>query len=332
MFAADTATPELLTFTVRHGSGYVRVALPGSECERLNLPPVCHQDGEPSGTATHRVAVDFRESGTGISAIDRARTIAALAAEDATPADFRRPGHVIPVQAGRHGVLGVAPGAAEAAVDLARLGMRRPAGVLCELVSQQNPVAMADSRELATFAEQHRLPIVSITEIATYRRRTEPQVVRSAETMLPTVSGAFRVVGFRDSDGCEHLAMIAGSADAATPMPVHVHIECLSGHVFGSLACRCGAELNSAVATMRAQGTGMIIYLRPSTPRACRLLTSTAAPDLLSETVAWILRDLGVYTVRLSDDAPELGLLMFGAIREHGLHVESAASVWSAVG
>lgn len=333
VFAADAATPELLTFTVRHGSGYVRVALPESECERLNLPPVCHRDGEPSGTATHRVAVDFRETGTGISSIDRARTIAALAAADATPADFRRPGHVVPVQAGRLGVLGSTPGAAEAAVDLARLGARRPAGVLCEIVSQQNPAAMADRDELVAFAEHHRLPLVTIAEIAAYRRRTEPQVVRSAETLLPTVAGAYRVVGFRDTgDGCEHLAMIAGNADADAPMPLYVHIECLSGDVFGSLACSCGAELDAAVAAMRAQGTGMIVYLRPRAPRACGLLATTAAPDLLSETVAWILRDLGVYTVRLSDDAPELGLLMFGAIREHGLHVESAASMWSAVG
>ncbi|WP_319435964.1 3,4-dihydroxy-2-butanone-4-phosphate synthase [Mycobacterium sp. RTGN5] len=333
VFAADAATPELLTFTVRHTSGYVRVALPGSECERLNLPPVCHQDGEPTGTATHRVAVDFRETGTGISSIDRAHTIAALAAADATAADFRRPGHVVPVQAGRHGVLGASPGAAEAAVDLASLGMRRPAGVLCELVSQQNPVAMADRNELASFAERHRLPFVSIAEIAAYRRRSEPQVVRSAETTVPTVAGTFRVVGFRDTgDGCEHLAMIAGRADADAPMPLHVHVECITGDVFGSLVCRCGAELDNAVTAMRATGTGMIIYLRPSAPRACGLLTSTTAPDLLSETVAWILRDLGVYTVRLSDDAPELGLLMFGAIREHGLHVESAASLRLAVG
>jgi len=283
VFAADAATPETLTFTVRHTSGFVRVALPGSECERLNLPPVCHQDGEPVGTATQRVAVDFRETGTGISAIDRARTIAALAAADATAADFRRPGHVIPVQAGRSGVLGTAAGAADAALDLARLGMRRPAGVLCELVSQQNPAAMADRTELASFADRHRLPFVSIAEIAAYRRRTEPQAVRSAETTLPTVSGAFRVVGFRDiGAGCEHLAMIAGNADADSPMPLHVHIECLSGDVFGSVACRCGAELDNAVAAMRATGTGMIIYLRPPTPRACGLFTSTAAPDHLS--------------------------------------------------
>jgi len=116
-------------------------------------------------------------------------------------------------------------------------------------------------------------------------------------------------------------------------MPLHIHLECLAGDVFGSLACGCGANLAHTVAAMQASGTGMIIYLRPPAARACGLLTRVTNSDLLSETVAWILRDLGVYTVRLSDDAPELGLLMFGAIREHGLHVESPSTpLWSVAG
>src|SRR4051794_25985186 len=213
VFAADAATAELLTFTIRHTSGYVRIALPASECERLNLPPVCQREGESAGIAAQRVTVDFRDTSTGISAIDRACTISALADADATAADFRRPGHVVPVQAGQHGVLGRSPGAAEAVVDLARLGMRRPPGVLCEVVSQENPAGMADRRELASFAGRHRLPMISIAELATYRSRTEPQVVRTAETTLPMASGNFRVVGYRDTrDGCEHLAVIAGTA------------------------------------------------------------------------------------------------------------------------
>lgn len=334
VFAADAATAQLLTFTVRHTAGYIRIALTRRDCDRLNLPPVCHQECEPAGIAAQRVTVDFCETGTGISAIDRARTIAALAAADTAADDFRRPGHVVPVQAGPHGVLGPSPGVTEAAVDLARLGMRRPAGVLCEIVSQHNPAGMADQRELMSFAARHRLPMISVAELASYRRRAEPQVVRAAETALPTVAGDFRVVGYRDvRDSREHLAVIAGNAGADAPMPLHVHLECLAGDVFGSLACGCGADLAHAVAAMQASGTGMIIYLRPPGARACGLLTGAADSDLLSETVAWILRDLGVYTVRLSEDEPELGLLMFGAIREHGLHVESSpAPVWSVAG
>ncbi|WP_328350225.1 3,4-dihydroxy-2-butanone-4-phosphate synthase [Mycobacterium sp. NBC_00419] len=332
VFAADAATPALLAFTIRHTSGYVRVALPEQDCDRLDLPPICGPDGEPFGTAAHRVAVDYRHVGTGISATDRARTIAALAAADSTAADFHRPGHVIPVLARQHGVLGVSPAAPEAAVDLARLGMRSPAGVLCEIVSQRDSGDVADSRELLCFADRHRLPVVSVTEIAAYRSRTEPQVARSSEATLPTATGGLRVVGFRGvRDGCDHLAVIAGSSGADAPMPLHIHVECLSGDVFGSLACRCGADLAGAVAAMNATGTGMVIYLRPAQVRACGLLPGEV-DDGVSETVAWILRDLGVYSVRMSDDEPGLGLLMFGAIREHGLDVVSHPPVWSAVG
>jgi 3,4-dihydroxy 2-butanone 4-phosphate synthase/GTP cyclohydrolase II len=316
--AADAATPSLLAFTVRHTSGYVRVALPNSECDRLNLPPLC------AGTsAADRVAVDWRGTGTGISATDRAATIAALATSTSDASDFRRPGHVVPVRAGDGGVLRH-PEPAEAAVDLARLAGRRPAAALCEIVSREHPVAMARGAELAEFAKTHGLSMVSIDDLVAYRRRTEPQAVRSAETTIPSAMGASRVIGFRDvHDGGEHLVMIIGEAGARVPMLLHVHVECVTGDVFGSTACRCGGELDRALATMRARGSGMIVYLRPSGPlRACGLSAHDKPPaESISQTVAWILRDLGVHTVKLSDDAPGFGLVMFGAIREHGLHV-----------
>jgi 3,4-dihydroxy 2-butanone 4-phosphate synthase/GTP cyclohydrolase II len=320
VFAAEAATPTLLAFTVRHTSGYVRVALPGSECDRLDLPPIC--DGGPLG-ATHRVAVDWRGVGTGISATDRAATIAALAAETSSPSDFRRPGHVVPVLAGADGVL-KQPGAAEAATDLARLAGLRPAGVLCELVSGARG-AIADDAESLEFAERHGLPKISIADLAQYRRRTEPQVVRSAETILPMGAGMSRAIGFRDvhrtAAGGEHLVVIIGAADSDRPMPLHVHVECLTGDVFGSLGCRCGDDLDRAVTAMTGRGSGMIVYLRPSGPvGACGLLARDAmGPERVSQIVAWILRDLGVHSVRLSDDTPGFGLVMFGAIREHGL-------------
>lgn len=318
VFAADAATSKLLAFTIRHTSGYVRVALPGAECERLNLPPMC-------GTGADRVSVDRRGTGTGISASDRARTIAALAAPGATASDFLRPGHVVTLEAGPHGVLG-RPGPAEAAVDLARLGGRRAAGVLCEIVSRERPAAMASGTELDEFADEHGLAIVSIAELAAYRRRTEPQVVRVTETVMPTRRGVSRVIGFRGvHDEGEHLAVIVGAADAGGPVAVHVHVECLTGDVFGSTACRCGAELDGALATMAADGGGVIVYLRPpGAMRACGLvgLDDAPTPELGAETVAWILRDLGMSTVRLSDDAPELGLVLFGEILDTAWHAQ----------
>jgi 3,4-dihydroxy 2-butanone 4-phosphate synthase/GTP cyclohydrolase II len=321
VFAADAARPQLLAFMVRHTSGYVRVALPGAECERLNLPPMCHRD-----TALC-VSVDVRGTGTGISARDRARTTAALASAASEASDFHRPGHVVPLQAGSDGVLG-RPGPAEAAVDLASLAGRRRAAALCEIVSRRNPALMARGAELTEFAVEHGLALVSIEELVAYRRRTEPQAVRLTETVLPTWAGDSRVIGFRDvHDGGEHLAMIIGSAGAGVPVPLHVHVECLTGDVFGSQACRCGAELNSALARMSAQGSGMVVYLRPSgQPRACGLFARHDVSGQVSETVAWILRDLGVYALKLSDDMPGFGLVMFGAIREHGIGAQALAA------
>ncbi|OBJ77101.1 riboflavin biosynthesis protein RibA [Mycobacterium gordonae] len=323
VFAAAAATTSLLHFTVRHTSGYVRVALPANECARLQLPPMCHGDSPDC------VSVDVRGTGTGISAADRAKTIAALGSAATVASDLRRPGHVLPVQAGADGVLG-RRGAAEAASDLARLAGRGRAAGLCEIVSRRNPVLVARGGELIEFAVEHGLAVVSISELVAYRRRTEPQVVRLAEAMLPTWAGNSRVIGFRDvHDGGEHLAVIIGAADAGVPVPLHVHVECLTGDVFGSKACRCSGELNSALNRMSAQGSGVVLYLRPAgSPRACGLFARDDAGDPTAEAVAWMLRDLGVYALKLADDMPGFGLVLFGAIREHRVD----AQPWAAAG
>ncbi|RUP01245.1 MAG: riboflavin biosynthesis protein RibA [Mycobacterium sp.] len=322
-FAAEAATSSLLHFAVRHTSGYVRVALPGNECERLQLPPMCHGDSPDC------VSVDVRGTGTGISAADRAKTIAALGCAATVGSDLQRPGHVVPVQANADGVLR-RRGAAEAAADLARLAGRRPAAGFCEIVSRRNPVQVARGGELVEFALEYGLAVVSISELVAYRRRTEPQVVRRAEAVLPTWAGDARVLGFRGvHDGGEHLAVIIGAADAGVPVPLHVHVECLTGDVFGSKACRCSGELTSALNRMSAQGSGVVLYLRPAgPPRACGLFARDESADPTAETVAWMLRDLGVYALKLAEDMPGFGLVLFGAIREHGVD----AQPWAAAG
>ena len=316
VFAAERATTRLLAFTVRHTSGYIRVALPECECARLNLPPMCHPEPDTGPAAAHRVSVDRCGTGTGISAADRARTVAALACPDSVADDFQRPGHVIPVATGSHGVLRH-PVAAEAAADLAELAGCRRAAVLSDIVSDRAPAAMADSAELFQFADRYGLAAISIAELVAYRRRTEAQVTRLAETVMPTVYGDFRVIGYRGShDDSEHLVVIAGAADSGAPIPLHVHVECLTGDVFGSSACRCGAELDAALAAMAAQGCGVVIYLRPcAAVRACSLPGSDASSVTeATATVAAVLRDLGVFRVRLYEDAPEFGLALLGAI------------------
>ncbi|WP_205873125.1 3,4-dihydroxy-2-butanone-4-phosphate synthase [Mycobacterium camsae] len=328
VFAADAATAGLLHFTIRHTSGFLRVALPGNECARLQLPPMCHGDSPDC------VSVDVSGTGTGISASDRAKTIAALGSAATVAADLHRPGHVIPVQVRPDGVLGQR-GAAEAAADLARLAGRGQAAGFCEIVSRRNPVLVARGGELIEFAVEHGLAVVSIPELVAYRRRTEPQVIRLTEAVIPTWAGSARVIGFRNTHGDgEHLAVIVGIAGAGVPVPLHIHVECLTGDVFGSCACRCGSELRDALSRMAAQGGGMVLYLRPSgAPRACGLFDGRSArEEFTSETVTWMLRDLGVYAIRLSDDVPGFGLVLFGAIRQSGIESPLPDATWAAAG
>lgn len=328
VFAADAATPTLMAFTVRHTSGYVRAALPAGECERLGLPPMCGQADDHA--AAQRVTVDWCGTDTGISATDRARTVLALATADSCAADFRRPGHVVPVRTAEHGVLG-RPGVAEAAVDLAGLAGRRPAGVLCEIVSRVNPTGIAGGAESAQFALEHGLALVTIGELVAYRRRTEPQVVRVAETVMGTAGGTHRVVGFRDTDNSEHLVVIVGATDAREPVPLHVHIECVAGDVFGSTFCRCGLELDNALTAMTAAGSGVIVYLRPAGPVNSCGRRGPGEP-LMPDIVSWILRELGIYSVRVTEEAPGVGLVMFGAIREHRSRPTEQRAQWPEAG
>ncbi|ORA12953.1 3,4-dihydroxy-2-butanone-4-phosphate synthase [Mycobacterium asiaticum] len=325
VFAADAATPSLLHFAIRHTSGYVRVALPGKECARLNLPPISHTAED---VVSHCVSVDAFGTGTGISAADRARTIAALASSATVASDLQRPGHVVPVRVEADGVLSRRR-PAEAATDLAFLAGRGRCAGFSEIVSRRDPALLAGGHEAVEFAVAHGLAVVSIAELVEYRRRTEPQVVRLTETVLPTRAGNCRAIGYRDvHDGGEHLALIVGTAGAGIPLPLHVHVECLTGDVFGSNACRCGDELDRALARMSGQAGGVVLYLRPSgPPRACGLF---APPDAsphgnISGTVTWILRDLGVFALELSDETPGFGLVMFGAIREQGIGTQTLA-------
>ncbi|MFF4407147.1 bifunctional 3,4-dihydroxy-2-butanone-4-phosphate synthase/GTP cyclohydrolase II [Streptomyces sp. NPDC001262] len=336
--AAEKITPEIVAFMMSECRGLICVPLEEPDIDRLDLPQMVARNTETMGTA-FTVSVDAgREHGTttGISAADRAITIAMLADPASVPGDFVRPGHVFPLRAKPGGVL-VRPGHTEAGVDLARLAGLRPAAAIVEIAGEDG--AMLRLPELIPFARRHGLSVISIEDLVAHRRAAEPAVRREATTRLPTAFGEFRAHGYRSTvDGVEHIALVAGDLGDGADVLVRVHSECLTGDVFGSLRCDCGPQLHASMERIAAEGRGVVLYLRGHEGRGIGLLPKLRAYELQEDgrdtldanlelglpadgrdyaVGARILADLGVRSLRLLTNNPE----KTAALVRHGLAV-----------
>lgn len=351
---AQFTTTEAITFMARQACGLICLSLEAEQVDRLGLIPMVEHNRDPRGTA-FTVSIEASTGvTTGISAVDRARTIQVASHLEATPDDIISPGHIFPLRAHPDGVM-AREGHTEGAVDLMRLAGLQPAGVICEIMAEDGTMMRLSS--LREFAQRHGLPIISIVEMRQWIERygredvgTFDEVVLPQQTLseyaalavanLPSVEGGedLKVHAFRAADGIEHLALVKGDPTQGTPL-VRLHSECITGDALGSLRCDCGPQLKEALQRLAKAPSGVLVYLRGHEGRGIGLVNKIRAYELQDQGMdtvdankalglptdarKWdagvaILTALGVTSVRLLTNNPEKekGLLQAGVTVE----------------
>ena len=321
---AQMATPQAINFMARYGRGLICLALTRERVEQLGLPLMSRQNGTRHQTA-FTVSIEAREGvTTGISAPDRARTVAVAIDPSKGPQDIVTPGHVFPLMARDGGVL-VRAGHTEAAVDIARLAGLNPSGVICEIMNDDG--TMARRGDLIRFAQFHNLKIGTIAELIAYRRRNDRIIARALETAFESrYGGRFRMVVYVNKVAyAEHIALVKGEIAGEEPVLVRMHALNVLDDVLGDRSSGKGGELQAAMRMIAEAGKGVVVLIREPLPTSLsdRVRQRIDQRNNASST----LRDYGIGAQILSDLGVQKMILLSNTRRTivglegHGLSV-----------